>query len=146
MHHQLRTLHLFEICKPSCYSRHDWPPTIPQVEEWLHFIIFLNLCLSFLILPGWVQFQPRSLLEHFSSPCSLPPSTKDAVQRSHMIPKKAWGTILSRCRTFSGLGTGVRVEVEPGCLASSLLKHPRVVLSEILMPPECCHGWALCPS
>lgn len=35
-------------------------------KKWLHFLIFLQLCLSFLILTKWVQFQPWSWLEHFS--------------------------------------------------------------------------------
>ena len=36
-------------------------------------------------------------------PCFLPPPcTKDAVQRSPMVLKRAWGTILLCCRAFSG--------------------------------------------
>lgn len=40
----------------------------------------------------------------------------------------------------------IRAEVETRSLAFSLLKHPRVIPSEILVTPECCHGWAIGPS
>lgn len=145
MHHQLSTLHLFPVCKPSCCSWHDTPPTIPWMEWVIAFLNFLKSLLKFSHPARVNSVLPLAIMGMIFYPIFPPPHPPPRAgltwpQRKHGVsfsdaawPAQVW---LTRSRTG----------VETGSLAFSLLKHPRVIPSEILVTPECCDGWAVGPS